>query len=214
MVFMHVDSKAGKDKKPGSWGQFAMPDIDKNWRKRDHHFWGWSEDMAWKRAFIERRGIWSGVWGVRRSKEIIWKEKKTVLIWLEGVKQKQIVNFHIHLQICQRRVFSTNAMDSALLDYNSGMTPCPIIHLWEKLFLRVTVKGCCHLPIHFIITLSNLFNFLIEQTDNNTATLKCTHTTLLTLIIVSRSGIACVGGRWGEMWPGVVPSVGDSLSVI
>lgn len=41
---------------------------------------------------------------------------------------------------------------------------------------------------------------------------KCTHTTLLTLIIVSHFGTACVGGRWGEMWPDVAPSVGDSVS--
>lgn len=52
----------------------------------------------------------------------------------------------------------------------------------------------------------------MEQRQIHTDTQKCTHAVLLTLIIVSHFGTACVGGRWGEMWSGVTPSVGDYVS--
>lgn len=116
----------------------------------------------------------------------------------EKVKQqKQNVSICIHDLILARRVFYSkcHGFNVARLTFSCG--PCPVVHpLWRKVVPEVTSKGCFRLATHFIITLSYLLAFHMEQRQTTRShTHKCTHNALLTLIIVSRSGTACVGGR-------------------
>lgn len=159
---------------------------------------GWSEDIqAWKRVLTEEESM-------ERSKEAYERKRKR-----KGFNQNKMS----WPDICQKRVFPPNAMDYVLLDWHSSMAPALLFtKRWEKLFLRSIVKVAAVCPFISLSSCLICSPSIWNKDRQHTATQKSTHTALLTLIIVSRSGTACVGGRWGEMWPGVAPSVGDSVS--
>lgn len=93
-----------------------------------------------------------------------------------------------------------------------SMTPYPAFQLLLRLnvhnsLLKVAAFLPFILPWPFCIGSPFEWNMKIIAKS-----LTCT--SLLTLIIVFHSGTACVGERWGEMWHGVAPPVGDFVSIL